>query len=122
MEINEATKKKLLQNLKDWKHREDESFKILENEIKKAKTVEQLMEYKKIFLAKRVLDLPITKEYCCFCMNYECNKCPYAKHHGECNVSDSDWQIIYNASYMLYVLISRLYYKGEEYELLERRD
>ena len=116
MRANEMIKKELLQNLKDWKNRRDEAFKKLEKEIKKAKTVGQLMECKKKFLADLVLDLPITNKYCYFCLEYECNDCPYAVHHGECDVPCSDWHIIYDANCMLYELISRLYYRGEKYE------
>jgi len=83
----------------------------------RARTVERAMALKKEILLLWLDSLPMDSEHCYFCMVYRCHSCPYARNHGICTHTDSDYYKIVGQLTQLYDCIKECYYRrGERYE------
>jgi len=124
MKIN----KKILQELiKEVKGRQSEAKKIYMDylvSLKKAKSVEEIVKAKQIFMIGLINNLPIIKEDDYFCLlNYDnafdqiCFDCPYGKKHGNCFSPGSDYDVMGELIISLrHQVIHKFYNKGEKYE------
>jgi hypothetical protein len=88
---------------------------------KAAQSVENIMEEKAFFAFTLVSKLPLTSEFCYFCIQklkgqINCSECEYGKEHGRCHNQNSDWMKIRESYNQLKKTIEELYYKGETYE------
>lgn len=121
MNIDKKIVKKLVQNLDNEKKRIDEVINEYIKDIKNAKTVEEIMEYKKGLLLDLLSCLPLNYTHCYFCLKHLkdmiwCENCEYAKVHGRCDEEDSDYNKIDTIVGNLFNAIEDLYYIGEKYD------
>jgi hypothetical protein len=110
-------KEELTSTFENWKEYIDEIYSHFMKLIKRAKTVEDVMEAKAKFLMELVFRLPIGYEACYFCIAVDgyCPKCEYGKIHGACFNNDSDYAKIVMAKSELFKALTN-YYRGETYE------
>jgi hypothetical protein len=90
---------------------------IYSEEIKKAKTIKDIMEAKVTFLSNIVSNtLPVTATDCPYCLKYEqeCEECEYGKVHGICTKRSSSYAKIKAKILQLSLAIRELYFKKEK--------
>lgn len=133
MKADEKVKKILVRSLREHLTLFFISAENLLNDIEDAKTVEEVMMYKRDLLSKWVYEIPLQSRHCYFCIlkillsknsnfsNFSCwESCKYAKHHGVCDSqADSDYSQIKKKIKILLAGIDD-YYKGETYEEEEK--
>ena len=123
MEIN----KKVLQELiKEVKGRRNSAKKIYVDyltALRDSKSVEEIVKVKQDFFLGLINNLPVIKEDDYFCLlyydeafNHTCFDCPYGKIHGNCQVSGSDYDVMYDFICDLRAqIIHKFFKKGEKY-------
>lgn len=86
--------------------------------IRKAKSVEEIMEAKTNYLRETLQNLPLCMTECYFCRlgDYKCEGCLYAAKHGICIEDDSDYKEIATACLKFEILIGKKYHFNEVYE------
>lgn len=80
-----------------------------------AKTVNEVMCAKRNLLGSWITAMPLNVDSCYFCVAYDfdCNKCPYKKTHGDCTCDrDGSYQKIQHAQDTLRDMVEELYWKG----------
>ena len=87
------------------------------SDIENSKSVEELMDKKRLFLLDYVEFLPLGYATCYFCIENDfcCGVCEYGEHHKICLEDDSDYDIISFKQKSLEFAI-RGYYFGETYD------
>ena len=127
MKINKKIREELITATKSSKTEYVRIFDEYLRQLKSNKSVEGILEAKRIFLSELVKRIPLGILTCYFCkvhMEYmadidigipNCNLCQYAKGHGICVVITSDYATINRARIVLNGAIEELYYKGEDY-------
>ena len=118
MKADAMLKEKLVKNLREWLEKVNEKMNYYIEKIKEAETVEEIMKLKKNLLLEYLYNAPLDSTTCYFCIynNEFCEFCSYAKTHGFCGDSDSDYRKIKSAFRKLVELIDKKYYSGEKYE------
>jgi len=124
MKIDEEVRKELIHNLEYWwKEEFNVIIKNLIDQLKKAKTVEEIIQIEQKLLVHFIDLIPLRGYHNYFCIAQElgkipdnCNDCPYAKVHKPCTIKGSDFDKIFTTSRKLLRNIERLYYKGEKYD------
>jgi len=123
MELPSELKRKLKRRFSDLEEMYIRIFNNFLVDIEQCKSVENFMLYKKKLLLELIEKLPLTEDYCPFCIsNYyitkegQCEDCEYGKIHGKCIDANSDWMKIWRAKIELMRLIDEHYYSNEEYK------
>lgn len=122
MKVVKKVKEALIENIKHWKVVIDICIEDCLEKIKKAETVEEIMQAKQTLLLDMIRFLPLQGNFCYFCIALEkdiiasCKKCPYAKIHGICDRPDSDFSKIIRVKNDLLSSVENLYYSGEKYD------
>ena len=118
MKVDEETRTELIENFEKWLRGVNTDMNYYIEKIKEAETVEEIMKLKKNLLLEYLYNAPLDSTTCYFCIynNEFCEFCSYAKTHGFCGDSDSDYRKIKSAFRKLVELIDKKYYSGEKYE------
>ena len=124
MKINKKVLQELISEVERRQRIGEQSYKDYKKALESAMSVEELMKAKQDFMLDLINNMPVIKEDDYFCLlNYEdareqtCFNCPYAKKHGNCHNSGSDYDIMYNLICDLrHVVIHKFYKKGEKFE------
>jgi len=122
MKIDKSVKKELIENLENWLDRFHDAIEFKIEEMKDAKTVEEIMQLKKELLFLCLERLPLGDSYCYFCIlqdyknNSSCKNCLYAKIHGYCNDVKSDYKKVKMAVGKAIDTIEKFYYSNETYD------
>jgi len=118
MEIDEEALKELIDNLEDWLDEFNAKMKGIIDNMRKAKSVEEVMKLKKEMLLKILDMMPLSASYCYFCILHfeDCSECIYSDYHGSCIDLASDYVKIMDKKRELWRMIDELYYKGEKYD------
>ena len=122
MQVNEEIRKELVKNFRRWLGVLFNRMYFYIEQIEKAKTVEDVMRYKKELLYAYVRDMPLTADLCYFCLLYEdkelqkCDDCEYGKIHGICFDSDSDYQKVLKKRSELLNEIDFSYFNDDKYK------
>jgi len=124
MQINEEIRKELVKNLKEWQKELNYHIELCIKEIESAKTVEDIMRYKRNLLYICVRELPLQAGVCYFCLLHkdeeknelDCENCEYGKIHGICFEPDSDYQTILKRRNKLLYEIELSYFDDDKYE------
>lgn len=130
MEINKKILKELLSEVRGRQRTAKEYYVTYIEELKKSKSVEELMKAKQDFMLDIINNLPVIKEDDYFCLLYhkdwsgqdhakaeDCSSCPYGKIHGICHNPSSNYDIMYDIIKDLRAqVIHKFYKKGEKYE------
>jgi len=124
MQVNEEIRKELVKNLKEWQKELNYHIELCIKEIENAKTVEDIMRYKRNLLYICVRELPLQVGVCYFCLLYkdkeknelDCKNCEYGKIHGICLEPGSDYQIILKRKKNLLNEIDFSYFNNDKYK------
>ena len=124
MQINEEIRKELVKNLKEWQKELNYHIELCIKEIENAKTVEDIMRYKRNLLYMYVRELPLQAGTCYFCLLHkdeeknelDCENCEYGKLHGICLELGSDYQKILEKRRQLMAEIEFSYFDNDKYE------
>ena len=122
MKVNKDVKKRLIANLKCWLQDLNNSVKTILKHMRKAETVEEIMQLKKDLLILCLEKLPLEDDHCYFCVlqDYkdisDCKGCLYAKVHGYCENINSDYKKVKIAVGKAIDTIEEKYYFGETYD------
>jgi len=122
MKVDKDVKKRLIANLKYWLQDLNNSVKTILKHMKKAETVEEIMQLKKDLLILCLEKLPLDDIHCYFCIlqdyknNSSCKNCLYAKIHGYCDDVKSDYKKVKMAVGKAIDTIEEKYYFGETYD------
>jgi len=117
MRAKKKIKKKLISNLRSPLDRLEMKILVHLDEIKKAKSVEEIMRIKQEMLLAWLECLPLRPENCYFCIEYlkhNCTGCRYKDFHGKCLEPDSHYAKITEARRQLESEITN-YYLNETY-------
>ena len=121
MKANKQVQAELIRNLDRWFSDFQKSIDYFLEQIKKADTVEEIMQVKKDMLINMVNYIPSGRLYCYFCIENDddCSKCQYGKLHGKCGANSDYHKIGHDLSKLKDAL--KNYYKGEQYDDTENR-
>lgn len=118
MKIDEKIRKQLLENIEDEELYYHDVFCDYKEDLKNAKTVEEIMECKQALLIRLINGLPLNIDNCYFCLytGFSCEKCQYAKYHRICGIKESDYYKIMDLVEKLIHTIATTYYNDEKYK------
>ena len=123
MEINDAARTRLNRSLERTLERINLSFTAFMNDIDLAKDVNVLTRLKRDLLLDLIKSLPLNVDECYFCLlsmekkregRLDCSSCQYARDHGKCTDSSSDFARISGAHKTLQHLVRDTYHKVPE--------
>lgn len=117
MEANKEITKIIVSNIQHKLNCLEQDVKENLQKMKKAETVEEVMEIKQQILLNWLSWVPLDGGECYFCLEtkLKCAECGYAKVHGRCAEKNSDYAEISDALWTLRREILSKYYVGEKY-------
>lgn len=125
MIVDKKVMKKLIDNFRCWENGIKSNIEEFINvDLAEVETVEELMSIKTDIILTMLDYIPITSDYCYFCLELDnlncdkekCSKCAYKDYHnGTCEEKSSDFMKIFDAKEALADYIVNLYYKEEKY-------
>ncbi len=127
MKVNKKVMAELVKNFQRNRNTVTMRYDDFIADMKNAKTVEEVMRLKKLFLCELVMDIPLCSSECYFCIYHDekCFNCLYAKKHGVCGKTQEHtrqkkklptWDKIRNIRNHLEETIDKEYFReGENY-------
>lgn len=123
MEIDKGILRELISEVERRQRIRKQSYVNYKKVLKDATSVEELIKAKQDFMLDLINNLPVIKEDDYFCLlDYKnasqqtCFDCPYGKKHGNCHISGSDYDVMYDLICDLrHQIIHKFFKKGEKY-------
>jgi len=118
MKVDEDVREWLVENLTDWLDNLYDIMKHWIGKMGKAKSVEDIMRYKKAMLVDYMDGMPAGPDQCYFCLLHRmdgCEACEYGVIHGFCGDDGSDYGEISRLRDRLRQVLEERYYRDESY-------